>query len=338
MLNSAFIISIILSLICIYIFVNKRLLISKYLKVIDSPKKNKIHNVNTPLIGSYAIVISILVILCFIDFQQKKELILIFISSIAFFIVGYFDDRYGINAYIKLGIFLIILSLLFNQTDIFIIKKLYFQSIDVNIVLSNQLKNFVSILCILLFVNALNLFDGINGLASGFSGLCILFLGIISSGQLSIIFFTISLLILINTYFIIKGYFFLGDSGTLFFGCLISLITIFVYNDLSIKYLVIPAEQLFILFMIPGLDMFRLFLIRIKNKKDPFTGDLDHLHHKLLTKFGLNKTLLIFFLLFLITNSLSYFEIVNKAYIILIYLIVYIFFISSFKKKFKNSS
>tara|TARA_B100000989_G_scaffold297741_1_gene284512 strand:- start:1358 stop:2374 length:1017 start_codon:yes stop_codon:yes gene_type:complete len=338
MLNNAFIISIILSLFCIYIFVNKRLLISKYLKVIDSPKKNKIHNVNTPLIGSYAIVVSILIILCIFDFQQKKEMILIFVSSIAFFIVGYFDDRYGINAYIKLIIFILILSLLFNQTDIFIIKKLYFQSIDVDIVLNNHLRNFVSILCILLFVNALNLFDGINGLASGFSGLCILFLSIISSGQLSMIFFTISLLILINTYFIIKGNFFLGDSGTLFFGSLISLITIYVYNDLSINYFVIPVEQIFILFMIPGFDMFRLFIIRIKNKKDPFIGDLDHLHHKLLTKFGLNKTLSIFFLLFLITNFFSYFEILNKSYIIFIYLIIYIFLISFFKKKLKNSS
>ena len=42
--------------------------------------------------------------------------------------------------------------------------------------------------------------------------------------------------------------------------------------------------------MIPGLDMFRLFLERIFNKKNPFSPDNKHLHHYLIKNFDLKKT------------------------------------------------
>ena len=49
--------------------------------------------------------------------------------------------------------------------------------------------------------------------------------------------------------------------------------------------------------MLPGLDMLRLFIERIFKKKDPFDGDKNHLHHYLIKKNSLKKTLLIYFLM-----------------------------------------
>ena len=47
--------------------------------------------------------------------------------------------------------------------------------------------------------------------------------------------------------------------------------------------------------MVPGIDMLRLFMTRIYNKKNPFKGDLNHLHHLLKNKFNnLLKTNLMF--------------------------------------------
>ena len=46
--------------------------------------------------------------------------------------------------------------------------------------------------------------------------------------------------------------------------------------------------------MIPGLDMLRLFLSRIINKKNPFFGDLNHFHHLLIKKFTLKISLFIY--------------------------------------------
>ena len=79
--------------------------------------------------------------------------------------------------------------------------------------------------------------------------------------------------------------------------------------------------------MIPGIDMFRLFLVRLYKKKDPFTRDLNHLHHILLKKFNLSLTLTIYLFLFLSTNLLSFFNILDSWLIILIYSTIYIFFI-----------
>ena len=64
--------------------------------------------------------------------------------------------------------------------------------------------------------------------------------------------------------------------------------------------------------MIPEFDMFALFLTRII-KKDPFSRDLNHLHHLMLKYFNLYKTLLIYFFVFLISNLLSYFDIVQTC-------------------------
>ena len=141
-----------------------------------------------------------------------------------------------------------------------------------------------------------------------------------------------------NTFQIIKGSYFLGDSGTLFLGCLIGFSTIYIYNQLIIAGNFIPVEKIFIFFMIPGIDMFRLFLTRLLKKKDPFSRDLNHLHHLMLNIFSLYKTLIIYLSVFLITNFLSYYNVVNTLIIIFFYLAVYIFFIFFSKKKFNETS
>jgi UDP-GlcNAc:undecaprenyl-phosphate/decaprenyl-phosphate GlcNAc-1-phosphate transferase len=73
----------------------------------------------------------------------------------------------------------------------------------------------------------------------------------------------------------------MGDSGTLFLGCVISVINkkLSIANSLKV-------DEIFLLMFLPGLDMFRLFVQRIYNKKNPFLGDREHLHHYLLKIYG----------------------------------------------------
>ena len=57
--------------------------------------------------------------------------------------------------------------------------------------------------------------------------------------------------------------------------------------------------------MIPGIDMLRLFLIRIKNKKNPFNPDNKHLHHLISKKIKSHtKITIIISMALLITNLL----------------------------------
>jgi len=307
--------------------------IGQYFNILDKPTKNKIHSEITPLIGGFPIFFfSLILLFCFNFYEINKELNYIVTLSSIFFFVGYLDDRYDINAYIKLIVSSLIILFVINSIDNFIIKTLFFETFNKTISLNVFSKAF-SILCILLLVNALNLADGINGLASGMASLwfCVIFIfsDFIEGRNIYLILAAITL---ISSIFIYKGKYFLGDSGTLFLGSFVSLGFIYSYNVQFQNEYIISAEKIFILFMIPGIDMFRLFMLRIINRKDPFSGDLNHLHHLIHGYLGTGKTLSIYLILFLSTNYLSFFNILKPITIIFSYLIIYVIFIILDKK------
>ena len=117
---------------------------------------------------------------------------------------------------------------------------------------------------------------------------------------------------------------FLGDSGCYLLSFLISAILIHHYNfqflyKEEIQFLY--ADSIFILFMIPGLDMFRLFVSRLLQGKNPFIGDKKHLHHLLLMRYGLYKSNLI--VQSIIVIPLILMNILGSLVIILISVITY---------------
>ena len=94
------------------------------------------------------------------------------------------------------------------------------------------------------------------------------------------------------------------------------------------------VEEIFLLFLIPGLDLVRLFSVRISNGKSPFLGDLNHLHHLLVDKFGYLKSLVIYLSLVNIPIYLYFFFNFLLIYLIILSSIMYfiIIKISSMKK------
>jgi hypothetical protein len=80
--------------------------------------------------------------------------------------------------------------------------------------------------------------------------------------------------------------------------------------------------------LVPGLELLRVFSIRIISKKSPFKGDRSHLHHYLINKTSLTNSLLIFIFLCLIpiilnqlTSNLFSFLIPTLIYFLIIYLL-----------------
>ena len=174
------------------------------------------------------------------------------------------------------------------------INSLYF-FYNNNIYLNNNFffSYIFSILCILLFLNAFNFIDGINGLASTV-GLSI-FIYLTMKNPLIFSFYYLFIISILLFLFINTNYkVFLGDSGNYLISISISIILLKEnYNQPVLYY----AEEIFLLLLIPGLDMLRLFMVRILNKSNPFKGDHNHLHHKLFNKFGNLKTILIYLLI-----------------------------------------
>ena len=77
--------------------------------------------------------------------------------------------------------------------------------------------------------------------------------------------------------------------------------------------------------LVPGVDMIRLFILRLYNKKNPFEADQNHLHHILLKKYDYQSTLIISTLLVTVPILLSFF--IEKTYILITISVTVYFFL-----------
>lgn len=209
---------------------------------------------------------------------------LILISSL--FVIGLYDDKYDLSPFKKLFLyaFFILICLLIDEN--LIIKELNFYSGNFSIKLFNLAIPF-TLLSILLFLNALNMFDGIDLQVSLYS----LFLFIYFIFKFDIIFFILVIpALLFVIFFNYKKKIFLGDSGSNILATLISFVLIKEYNN---GYGNVYCEEIFLLMLIPGIDMLRLFINRIIRGRNPFLSDNQHLHHLYLNKFSQNLSIFI---------------------------------------------
>lgn len=299
--------------------------ISNFTGLIDTPDKiRKFHKKKTPLIGSLPIVISSLIYIFFFK-QENTYFIDIILFSILFFFIGLFDDRYNIRYKKKLflTISLCLIFLYFNEK--FLINSIRLEIFEVNKTIIKSHSIILTTVCIIILINTFNFTDGINGLSSFIAVIWLVSLLLFSQSILIFIIF-INICLILNSFPILKGNYFLGDSGTLFVSSFISLTTIYIFNNNNF----ISYEEIFLIFMIPGLDMVRLIFIRLKNQKNPFLPDRNHLHHYLIQKYPLSKTLFIYICIMIIPILLKF--LIGIQLSIIIALIIYLLIIFKFNR------
>lgn len=311
----------------------KKIKLFKYL--IDKPDgKRKIHLKPTPLAGGIILITNIFILFIIINFnpdyltkdvffKDKSELYVFFISAFTIFLLGLVDDKYNLSANLKILILSIIIIFALYFDNSLIISNIKISFID-NAIGTKNLGLLFSLFCILVFLNAFNMFDGINLQASSYSLTIFLFLSftVINSLLIKIIIVFLIFYSLLNY----KNETFLGDNGSLLLAFLISYIFIKFYNLELIKF----ADEIFIYMMLPGIDLIRLFFKRAINKRNPLKPDKDHLHHLLISKFSLKKSLLILNLMIIVPIFLNYLNI-NKLVIILSLILVYTIVIKKLK-------
>ena len=170
----------------------------------------------------------------------------------------------------------------------------------------------------MVFLNAFNMFDGVNLQASTYSLIVIVFISLFYNND-----FLNKILIIFLIFYSFLNYqnkSFLGDSGSLLLGFIIGYIFIKLYNYNKIIY----SDEIVIFMLLPGFDLIRLFFIRILNKNNPLQPDRQHIHHILIKKFSLKKSLLIMQIMIFLPIALSLIEI-NKILVILIFIFCYFF-------------
>ena len=150
---------------------------------------------------------------------------------------------------------------------------------------------FISIFVIVLISNAHNFTDGIDGLAitETFKSLIIIIFisntGIDSGMNFIFIIIMCSLLPLYYFNFKKSKKVFLGDSGSLFLGGLISVGIISIAQGIYINEFIISTPILILIcYLYPIIDLVRVVLIRLYKGKSPFIADRNHIHHKLIDK------------------------------------------------------
>jgi UDP-GlcNAc:undecaprenyl-phosphate GlcNAc-1-phosphate transferase len=319
-----------------YLFLRINYNLAKYIQILDLPNKRKKHSKPTPLTGGILFAILLFESVYFIYFQKKINFdfeLYIFPSLILLF--GLLDDKKDLNANIKLLILTIIYLTFLSIFPEFQIKNLNFLILEKKLYLGN-LSIFFTALCILLLINASNMSDGINGL---FLGTMIIYFYCLSSSyeHKNILLILTIIILVINFILNIKEKFFMGDSGVFFISTLLSIEIIKAYNS-KISNLK-SVEEIFLILMIPGVDMFRLFCVRLNSKRNPFKADNNHLHHLLNTSINKSLTIIIYFLLMIapiIVFKLKILNILNSILLGLTLYLITLIFLYLKNNNFKN--
>ena len=323
----------------IIIFINVILFInfiklSKIYNVFDYPDKiRKIHKKPTPLFGGLVIFINLFAY-CLGEyfehfestyFDNKYEILIFLFFAFLFFFIGFVDDKYSIKPNLKLLSYILLIILLMSLDKDLIIRNATF-SFSNFIFNFNYFSIFFTILCFLLFINSFNMLDGINGQAASYS----LYVFIL------FIFFNINLILSINLilvllfflYFNFKDKMFLGDSGTILLGFVISYFFIKSYNS-GVN---IFSDEIFLVMMIPGYELVRLAVQRLLKKKHPFSPDNYHIHHLLIKKVKLLNCYL-FIQILLVFPFIFYFFISSSVISLIVSSIIYILLIIKISKE-----
>jgi len=229
------------------------------------------------------------------------------------------DDKINVNPNIKF-IFLILITLLSVYLDKSLLIQKFSLSFYSHKIFLNDYSIFFSVFCIVILINALNFYDGINGQSLIFFIISFSYLLIVTKKYefYGLIIFILIILLYLN----LNNKLFMGDSGIYLLAVILSTSIIYEHNIYeNIEF----ADEIFLLLFLPGLDLLRLSIFRLIKGKNPFFGDRSHIHHILIDNFSLLRSNLI--LLFLILIPLILFSVLKINFFLVLVIILFIYFI-----------
>ena len=264
--------------------------LAKLKRLYDEPNHRKEHITRIPTLGGLALFVGFFFSFVFWSVGLRiAGFNAIMAALLILFVVGIKDDLYPMPAWKKLAAQVLATLIVVIRGDIRI-TNLYglLQIHD----LPYWVTVVISTFAILTIMNGFNLIDGINGLAAG--------IGVIVLGtyaywfyQMNDVVFVFLCLTLIGSLVAFLRYnfstasIFMGDSGSLVLGYMISIITIrFIQesriHEPNIFFSIAAAVYAFNLLIIPLFDTLRVFTVRILKGRSPFTADRNHIHHTLI--------------------------------------------------------
>lgn len=255
----------------------------------DRPDDRKIHKYPTPrlggigIFGSFLIISAIVILRNWVLYEDGDPKIILFLAGcLIIFLLGIVDDLSGLGVREKFTVQILAGLIAYGAGFQLTTLRLPF--------LGTEDIGLAGILLTLLWIagvsNAINLIDGLNGLAGGVSAIASFFVGIValSNGDSETAILSWILMASIAgflPYNLRDGRIFMGDSGSLFIGYALSLLSISAaaHSEGGVS-LLIPVAIL----CYPIMDTFLALIRRMVRGRGLFSGDLGHIHHRLLSR------------------------------------------------------
>lgn len=259
----------------------------------DKPNQRKVHQKVMPRLGGLAIYLSFLI--GYLVMQPEGPYALpILVGGTIIIITGMLDDMYELSAKVKLV----------GQLAAALIVVLWggIQVEFINLPFEGQLHfGFLSIPFTILWIvgitNAINLIDGLDGLAAGVSSIALITIsGMAMINGTAFVALMGSLVLASTLGFLIYNFhpakIFMGDTGALFLGFMIAVLSLLGFKNVTLISFIVPI----LILGVPISDTFFAIIRRIVNKKPIGAADKSHLHHCLLDSgFTHRQTVLIIY-------------------------------------------
>ncbi|MCA1040498.1 undecaprenyl/decaprenyl-phosphate alpha-N-acetylglucosaminyl 1-phosphate transferase [Bacillus infantis] len=244
----------------------------------DKPNQRKVHQKIMPRLGGLAIFISFIIGVVFLRPADEYSAYII-IGSFIIIITGVLDDMFELSAKIKLiGQLAAALVVVLGGVQLEMINVPFMGEIQFGL-FSIPL----TIIWIVGITNAINLIDGLDGLAAGVSSIALITISGMAIIMGDTFVMSMGLIVLGSTLgFLVYNFhpakIFMGDTGALFLGYIIAVLSLLGFKNVTIISLIVPV----IILGVPISDTFFAIIRRFVNKQPLSAPDKSHLHHCLL--------------------------------------------------------
>ena len=262
---------------------------------VDRPNYRKVHASVMPRIGGLAIFGAFLIGYAIL-LPKDEHATGILIGALIIIVIGFLDDMLEITAKAKLAgqLAAAIVVVAWGGLQIEFVNLPFIGQFDFG-----YLSIPITIIWIIGITNAINLIDGLDGLAAGVSTIALIAIAVMAviMGNVFVV-ATAAILAASSLGFLFYNFhpakIFMGDTGSLFLGFMISVLALLGFKNVAVVALIIPV----IILGIPISDTFFAIVRRIRMKQSITAPDKSHLHHCLLRSgFSHRQTVLIIYAL-----------------------------------------
>lgn len=307
-----FVICILMSSLTMYFMTKLAIRLSNKISFYDFPKERNLHTTPIPILGGFALLVSILVNIFMFTQWEWSPVTASFLGAFLIFLIGLYDDKYALRPSIKILLQASIIAFLYYHH--IRIEFITWPSLSHPVFFTPVVSFLITQMWMIVIINMFNIIDGIDGLAVGISCLTSIILFFVSLSVSPLIISYLLCSMIGATGMFLKFNFhpakiFLGDSGALLLGYLFAVCSI-----LGVLKSTISFSILLFVFAIPIMDLVLSVIRRGLKGKNIFYPDLEHIHHQFVRRgLSVRKTAIILYMVSGVFGLIGIFSALNST-------------------------